>query len=367
MRRFAGLSILFVFFTRLSTASMVNQYTTTSLTSDLSGVAANQDPNLVNPWGLVAGPTTPFWTANNGTGTSSLYGGSGKPLPLVVTVPPSGTGNPTGIVFNGTTNFNGTHFIFDSEDGSLSAWGAGTSATAQATGASGSVYKGLAINAAGSTLYAANFGLGRIDVYDSSFGHTTTSGNFADPNALPGYSPFNIQDIGGKLYVAYAATSGGTDEVEGAGLGYINVFTENGTFVQRLTTNGKLNAPWAMVLASSNFGAFSNSLLVGNFGDGTVNSYDPSTGALLGTLNGPDGKPLSITGLWGMSFGNGAQGTGRDTLYFNAGIAGPDNVEDHGLFGSITATPEPASAMTMLLGLGALVQTVRRARKSAVN
>jgi uncharacterized protein (TIGR03118 family) len=339
-------------------------------------MAANQDPNLVNPWGLVAGPSTPFWTADNGTGLSTLYNGKGTPLSLVVTVPPatgqSPPSDPTGIVFNGAgADFKGTHFIFATESGTIAGWSGPTTAALEQTGAAGSVYKGLGIgaNASGSLLYAANFGLGKIDVFDSSFNPTTVSGGFTDPTLPAGYSPFNIQNIGGQLYVTFAKTSGGKDEADGAGLGYVDVFDMNGTFVKRLASQGALNAPWGLAMAPSKFGALSGDLLVGNFGDGTINGYDPVTGAWVGAIDDTSGKALSIDGLWGLSFGNGAQNQDKNTLYFNAGIAGPDSVEDHGLFGALSvATPEPGALPLSLLGLAAFAAGgLRRVLKTKTN
>jgi uncharacterized protein (TIGR03118 family) len=212
----------------------------------------------------------------------------------------------------------------------------------------------------GNLLYAANFGLQRIDVYNSSFQPTTVSGGFHDPNLPSGYAPFNIQNIGNNLYVTFAKTSGGKDEVDGPGLGYVDEFDANGVLLKRLVSNGPLNAPWAVVMApAAGFGIFSGDLLVGNFGDGMINVFDPANGSFLGALDDASGKPISIQGLWGLSFGNGAHGQLANALYFNAGIAGPGNVEDHGLFGSLVATPEPSSIALMcgavLFGIGGAI------------
>jgi uncharacterized protein (TIGR03118 family) len=340
----------------------INSYVQTNLVSDLPGVAANQDPDLVNPWGLVQGPT-PFWAADNGTGKSTLYTGSGTKLGLVVTLPAAGS-DPTGIVFNGTSGFGGDHFIFATESGTIVGWSSGTTAAVTATGAAGSIYKGLGISS--NLVYAANFGLGRIDVFDTNFNPVSTTGNFKDPTLPAGYAPFNIQNLGGNLYVTYAKTSGGTDEVDGPGLGFVSEFKLNGTFVKRIATQGALNAPWGLAVAPSNFGAFSSDLLVGNFGDGKINAYNPTTGTMVGTLDGINGSPFAVPGLWGLSFGNGSAGTSPNSLYFNAGIAGPGNVEDHGLFGGLTvATPEPGTLPVFigvfLLMLGAVAFRSRKA------
>lgn len=340
-------------------AAGLDTYVQTNLVSDLPGVARTLDPNLVNPWGIVASPTSPFWIADNGTGLSTLYNGSGNIIPLVVTVPPpSGPGPsaPTGIVFNGTAGFASSHFIFDTEDGTISAWSGGSSAALEVTSATGSVYKGLAMgtSSGGDVIYATNFGLGRIDVFNTNFQAVTLSGGFADPNIPSGYAPFNIQSINGDLYVTYAKQdSAHHDDVPGAGNGFVDVFDMNGNLVRRLASQGALNSPWGLALAPSDFGKFSDDLLVGNFGNGWINAFDPTTGAFLGSLDGTNGSPLVIQGLWGLDFGNGAQGQLTDALYFTAGIPGSGEVEDHGLFGSLLATPEPQSAL--LTGLAGIV------------
>jgi uncharacterized protein (TIGR03118 family) len=347
----------------LASAGSVNNYLQLNLVSDLPNVAASQDPDLVNPWGIVATATSPFWINDNGTGLSTLYTGNGTKLGLVVTVPTPMGGTPpsapTGIVANSTANFGGSPFIFDTEDGTISSWAPSntpiTAAKLQVTSPAGSVYKGLAtgVNGGNDLLYATNFGLGRIDVFNSSFQPATVSGSFTDPSLPAGYAPFNIQNINGELYVTYALQDAEHhDDVAGAGHGFIDVFNTNGVLLQRLVTQGALNSPWGLALASSNYGAFSGDLLVGNFGDGTIHAYDPANGMLLGTLDDGSGNPIAIQGLWGLDFGNGHNGAGVDSLYFTAGIPGPGMVEDHGLFGELLVAPEPAPAM--LLG-GALV------------
>jgi hypothetical protein len=195
--------------------------------------------------------------------------------------------------------------------------------------------KGLATgtNGSNSLLHATNFGLGRVDVFDSSFHPTTVSGGFTDPNLPAGYAPFGIRNIDGNLYVSYALQDAEHhDNVSGAGHGFIDVFNTNGVLLERLVTQGALNSPWGLSLAPSNFGPFSGDLLVGNFGDGEIHAYNPNNGTFLGTLDDESGNPIVIQGLWGLDFGNGAASGSLDSLYFTAGIPGPDMVEDHGLF-----------------------------------
>jgi uncharacterized protein (TIGR03118 family) len=310
-----------------------NVYKKRNLVSDIDGVARITDANLVNPWGLAFGPATPAWVADNGTDVSTLYSGGVRKsipvtLPLVVGIP---GGAPTGVVFNATPGFkvNGAaaHFIFDSEAGTITAWNAGTQAVTEAT-TPGAIYKGLAIASKGSTtmLYA-----GTIDVFNDSFAPVTVPGGFVDPNLPAGFAPFNIQEIAGRLVVAYAQQDADAeDEVAGAGLGYIDVFDASGHLLRRLVSQGALNAPWGLAVAPRHFGPFSGDLLVGNFGDGAINAYDPRTGAFRGTLQNKDGNQIKVNGLWALRFGNGVIGTPQ-TLLFTAGIGD----EDHGLFGEI--------------------------------
>jgi uncharacterized protein (TIGR03118 family) len=317
-----------------------NVYKKRNLVSDVDGVARITDPNLVNPWGLAFGPATPAWVADNGKDVSTLYRGAidrSIPMivPLVVTIP---GGAPTGTVFNGTGGFkvNGTpaHFIFDSEAGTITAWAAGTDAVTEAT-TPDAIYKGLAIAAKGSAtfLYAANFHAGTIDVFNDAFAPVSMPGAFVDPNLPAGFAPFNIQEIAGRLVVAYAQQDADAeDEVAGPGLGYVDVFDTGGHLLRRLISQGALNAPWGLAVAPKHFGAFSGDLLVGNFGDGAINAYDPRTGSFRGTLMNKDGNRILINGLWALRFGNGVIGTPQ-TLLFTAGIGD----EDHGLFGSIVA------------------------------
>jgi len=322
-------------------------FTTMALVTDQSSGAAHTDTHLVNAWGLAFNPTAFVWVANNGTSTSTLYDGNGVPQTLVVAIPAgtSGAASPTGIVYNGSTDFKVTQngvtgaspFIFVGEAGTVSGWSPAVNRTnavmAVDTGGS-AVYKGLAIGAFGGAnyLYAADFRNNRIDVYDAAFQKATLPGGFADPNLPAGYAPFGIQAIGDRVYVAYAQReTGGNDEVKGAGLGVVDVYDMGGTFLHRLAAGGALNAPWGLAMAPAQFGDFSNALLVGNFGDGKINAYNPSTGAFIGTLSRADRTPIVIDGLWGIAFGNGVNNQPATTLFYTAG---PGD-EAHGIYGRI--------------------------------
>jgi len=346
-------------------SSPMTGYYQTNLVSNIPGLAPVTDAHLVNPWGMSQGPT-PIWVSDNGTGVSTLYTGSGQPAggtpPLVVTIP---GGKPTGQVFNPGTGFNGDKFVFTSEAGTITGWRGALGTTAETlldNSGSGAVYKGLAIETVGSDsyLFAADFHNNKIYVYPSS-GAPALAGNFVDPNLPAGYAPFNVQNIGGQIYVAYAKQQAGSDDEEaGAGFGYVDLFNPDGTFNKRLVSNGRLNAPWGMAIAPGTWGMFSNSLLVGNFGDGSINAFDSSTGTFLGTVSDKNGNPLINDGLWGIAFGTGGGGTSTNSLYFTAGL----HDEADGLFGKIQAVPEPGTATFLALGGAALALIARRKRSS---
>jgi uncharacterized protein (TIGR03118 family) len=337
----------------------------TNLVSDLPGVAQIQDPNLVNAWGISFGPTSPFWISDNGAGLATLYSvpGSGPPsvskLGLTVTIPPTAGGTtsaPTGQVFNGGVGFGGAKFLFDSEDGVISGWKGpgGTDTVIGVDKGSAAVYKGLAISdpgASSAVLYATNFRAGTIEAYDPSFAPASLPGNFTDPNLPAGYAPFNDKVINGELYVTYAVQDGAKhDDMKGLGNGLVDVFNLDGTFDQRLISHGALDSPWGLQIAPSSFGPLAGDLLVGNFGNGMINAFDPTTGAFVGTIDGADGNPLVIDGLWGLTVGNGsAMGGSSDALFFTAG----PNDESDGLFGTL-AVPEPSTWAMLLLGFAGL-------------
>jgi uncharacterized protein (TIGR03118 family) len=331
-------------------ATPASRYVVQNLVSDVPGLAARTDPDLTNPWGIALNATGPFWISNNHSGTATRYNRMGQPFPVAkpagVTIP---TGSPTAQLLNGTAGFEiaagkPARLLFASESGTISGWSPAVDpANAKLMvdrSSSGAEYKGLALgaNASGPMLYAANFNAGTIDVFDSTFQPATVSGGFQDPNLPAGYAPFNIQRIGRNLYVTYGQQDADKhDDVPGAGNGFINVFDMDGNLLRRLVSNGPLNSPWGMALAPDFFGDFSNTLLVGNFGDGSINAFDPFTGDYLGALEDANGNPIAIPGLWGLQFGNGHNGGDANTLYFVAGIANGGNLEDHGLFGSIQA------------------------------
>jgi uncharacterized protein (TIGR03118 family) len=361
----------------------------TNLVSDIAGLAQTFDANLINAWGLTLSPTSSFWVANQGSGTSTLYNGQGQPqppgnnppfTPLIVSIPANPAdnplpahGSPTGDVFNTSgTGFNvsedgGTPgssiFLFATTDGTISGWSPGVDPTHAIIGATnpGAVFTGLAIgkDSNGDTLlYAADFAHNTIDVYDSSFTLVTTlAGDFTDPNLPANFRVFNVQAINNQLYVEYAPFDPATGGVlPGTGNGRVDVYNTDGQLQQQLISGGKLDDPWGIALAPANFGAFSNDLLVGNFGSGNINAFDPTTGKFLGELKTSSGQPFNVEHLWSLQFGNGA-GTGagsQDTLFFTAGLTshfGAGTGTPHGLFGSLQAVPQVAPNTSITLNL----------------
>jgi uncharacterized protein (TIGR03118 family) len=376
----------------------------TNLVSDLPGVAQHLDPNLVNPWGISQASGSPLWISDNNAGVSTLYDGQGVAQPppprgpLIVSIPAPGdplgaSGTPTGTVFNidggaaggfkvsgvsstGAATSASAIFLFATEDGTIVGWNPGVNPanfdpakagtygiiavdnSANPTADNGAVYKGLAI-ATGpsgaifasdpdstSVIYASNFRAGTIDVYDTKFNPVTlTGGAFTDPNLPTGYAPFNVQVLGGKVYVTYALQDADKhDDVAGPHHGFVDVYNLDGTGETRLISGGALDSPWGLAFAPSGFAGLTAPngdpvLLVGNFGNGFINAFDGTTGAALGRLKDPDGEPIQIDGLWGLRFGTGGAGTDTNTLYFTAGLFG----ESHGLLGTLT-TAAPGSS-----------------------
>lgn len=344
------------------TASAATSFGQINLVTDdqTANPAQVTDPNLVNPWGVSFRPTGPFWVSNNASRTSTLYSvdsanNQTTQLGLVVSIP--GAGNVTGQVANtSSTAFNGNFFLFVSEDGTVSGWKGilGANAETLVAGLPGNVYKGVAeASVAGNSyLYAANFGTGSIDVIKGSAGAAGLAGNFIDPTLPTGYAPFNIQTLGDKLYVAYALKDNNSaDEATGPGLGFVSVFDFQGNFLNRAASGGALNAPWGLAIAPPSFGEFAGNLLVGNFGDGTINAYNSATNSFVGQLTDSNGQPIAIDGLWALTVGNDGNAGSSQKLYFTAG---PDG-EAHGLFGAITVVPVPAAIWlfgSVLLGFG---------------
>ncbi|MDQ6885316.1 MAG: TIGR03118 family protein [Candidatus Dormibacteraeota bacterium] len=322
-------------------------YRQVNLVSDAPGMAPVIDPDLVNPWGISSSATSPMWVSDNNAGVSTLYNGAGQKVPLTVSIPkPDGTdgGTPTGTVFSGSADFHGDLFLFATEDGTIAGWkrSDGTRARIEvdrsAAGA-GAVYKGLAIgsSARGNHLYAANFRFGTVEVFDTNFNLVSLQGSFSDARIPAGFAPFNIQNLGGRLYVTYARQKPDKhDDLAGPGAGFVDVFNLDGHLLRRLIRRGALNSPWGLAIAPANFGPASGDLLVGNFGDGRINAYDLHSGRFEGALETEAGAPIQISGLWGIKFGNGGNGGALNTLYFAAGIA----EETHGLFGKIESVGE---------------------------
>lgn len=319
-----------------------NTYVVNNLVSDVPGLAALTDPLLANPWGITASSTSPWWVANNHTDSSTLYTGAGAKRPLEVGV----ADGPTGTVFNfaGAGNFElapetPALFLFANEAGQVLGWNPAVDPDTAivAYTEEGASYKGLAIasDTTGWHLYAADFLNGTVDVIGSDFEDEELAGDFTDPGLPAGYSPFGIQALNGMIFVAYAIADDEGEEVPGEGLGIVDAFNADGTFIGRVATGGDLNAPWGLALApDEGFGRFSGNLLVGNFGDGTINAYalTPDGWEHRGHLKDPSHHTISIEGLWGIGFGNGASSGARNVLYFAAGIED----EQHGLFGSIS-------------------------------
>ena len=345
-RRLAGVGVVVSVFMAviLSASQSWAAYGATNLVSDIPGAARRTDFNLVNCWGIAVGSSGTIWVANNGTGTSTLYDQNGVPQSLIVTIPASASNtdgaNPTGIVFNSGTGFIVSEggvagpavFIFVSEDGSISGW-APTVATDHAIiavddGDEGSVYKGAALgtSSSGMRLFVTNFHEGKVSIYDDTFAEIEDDEAFVDPDIPSGYAPFGIENINGLIYVTYAKQDRDReDDVPGPGHGFVSVFDADGNFINRLVTRGALNSPWGLALAPSDgFGPLTGALLVGNFGDGKIHGYDIGTGALLGAMSQPNGKPLREDELWALHV------IGQ-TVYFTAGIV----EEEHGLFGLI--------------------------------
>jgi uncharacterized protein (TIGR03118 family) len=376
-------------------------YTQTNLVTnggDPTVTAAHTDPNLVNPWGISFLPAipgifggTPFWVSDNNAGVATLYDGLGDIVPLLVEIPlPTDSptvdpnpfdGSPTGQVANITLfsnpaffipSFGPADFIFATEDGEIEAWNqaivdtdgdsappfpddavivVNNSAGTPGGGTAGAVYKGLALatrtippsTANVPFLYATNFRTGNIDVFDGNFNQVSVPGTFSDPNVQHGYAPFGIQNINNHLWVTYALQDAAKhDPVNKPAHGFVSVFDTDGNLVSHFAQHGHLSSPWGVGLAPANFGQFRNDILIGNFGDGEINAYNPANGHWLGMLSDASGKPIINPGLWSVTFsgpaGQTAVGADPDTLYITAGLMGPTH-ENAGLFAKISPAP----------------------------
>ena len=316
-----------------SGAALAQYYTFSDLTSNLTG-KKHQDVLLKNPWGLAYGPGAPFWVSDEASGYSTLYDGTGTPEALQVVIPAAtgtGKGTPTGIVYNGSSEFQidawPSAFLFASLDGTISGWSHFEPNNALVGVVQpGAVYTGLAITSktSGNFLYAADVANNKVDMYNATFSLVKS---FGDPTTPAGYAPFGIQDIAGRVYVAYARTAGQAG-------GFISVFKEDGTFIKRFIRGAPLNQPWGIALAPSNFGPLSGTLLISNnTKGGTINGFNLKTGALVGTVKNMAGNPIRIDGLWGIEFGGGTAANGKtNQLFFTAGPA-----DTNGFFGQITS------------------------------
>ena len=333
--RTTALTLWVVLLLGFSSSTALAQYSLTKLTSNLPGKAKHQDGLLQNAWGLVYAPGSPFWISDENNGWSTLYNAAGVPQSLQVIVPSasgSGPGSPTGIVYNGSAEFQidtwTSVFLFATLDGTIQGWSqfnSSASLIAVNNSANKASYTGLAITSKkqGNFLYAADFNNNKIDVYDGTFKLVKS---FTDATIPKGFVVFNVQDINAKLYVSYVSASGG-------GGGFIDIFTEAGKFVKRLTHGAPLNQPWGFAIAPKNFGSLSNALLISNnTNTGTINGFNLTTGKFVGTVKNSAGKAIMINQLWGIEFGGGSANNGKtNQLFFTAG---PGNNAD-GLFGVI--------------------------------
>jgi uncharacterized protein (TIGR03118 family) len=374
------LAMLLVAFFAGRTSAQSSSYAQTNLVSDGAVAAAHMDKKLINPWAVAFSPGGPFWISDNNSGFSTLYDNQGVPQSLIVTIPPPagapGPATPTGMVANATANFavNGSpaFFIFSTEDGTISAWTGGNNAVLEVNNPnfnSGTdpVYKGLALltNGTGNFLLATNFRNARIDVFDSMFKPTALAGNFTDPTLPAGFAPFGVHVLNNnQVYVTYAMQDATKhDPVNAPGNGFVSLFDANGNFVRRVISQGQLNSPWGTVIASANFGQFSNNLLLGNFGDGTIDAFDPTTGNFLGTLKNSNGNAIVNGSLWELVFDPTGQTGAKDTLYFSAGLVN----EGDGLFGAIAVAQTQPTGASFSISAATQALTVTQGQSATTN
>jgi uncharacterized protein (TIGR03118 family) len=328
-----------------------NRYTVTPLVSNVPGVAPTTDANLQNSWGLARSATSPWWVADNATNKTTVYNGAGVLQAIGGNAFQGVPGAPTGAVFSGIagqfqvgttaspTTLGTSNFIFDSEDGTISAWRGGSTAALVTVdmSSSGAAFKGLAISngTSGPRLYATDFANGKVDVFDGGWNPVNTPGAFVDAMLPKGFAPFGIQTIGSRVFVTYGIQGPNGDEIDRNGAGIVDAYDLNGMFLQRVATRGSLNAPWGLALAPPGWGHAGGDLLIGNFGNGKIHAFTEEPDGTFkkdGALRGENGKKLAIDGLWALEFGNAGSNGNPQTLYFTAG----PNDEADGLFGTIT-------------------------------
>ena len=379
-----------------SALAQTSSYKQTNLVSDTAGMAPNTDSKLVNPWGIAFIPGSPFWISDNNSGFTTLYNQTGALNGSFVVAPPHGNSNPstpTGIVappsgVSFTVNGQTATFIFDTEDGTISAWTGGASTvltvdnSAVPSAALGAVYKGLALvtNSSGSFLLATNFRSGKVEVYDTSFNQSQVlgPGAFNDPalptvpmgSGSPGYAPFGIHVItvnnSPMAVVTYALQDTPMhDPLHIPGSGFVDLYSINGTMMRRITMDSHLNAPWGVVMPPSSFGSFgaSGDLLVGNFGDGTINAYNFATGAFVDQMKDQNGAVITNASLWDMVFGGGGSSGDPGTMYITAGLAN----EAHGLFSAITPNPTPAATPDFSISASPTTMTISAGQPAVFN
>ena len=369
----------------LAVFGMAQNYNQTNLVSNTAGVAPVTDPQLINSWGISRGSGSPWWVSDNQTGLSTLYNGLGAKQSLIVTIPPADptktpTGSPTGTIFNASqTDFllapgRPATFLFCTIDGTIAGWNANVAVAQGAAPPSthavtvvkmtdGSAYTGLTSASINGKLYlyAANFNLGRVDVFDNAFhpvrlqadANNSDRGSdghsFVDDHLPRDYVPFNVQAIGDDIVVTYALHQQGSKfETDGPGFGYVDIYSSTGELLLRLEHGDWLNAPWGVALAPLDFGFFSHDLLIGQFAgggntqsSGFIAAYDLATGKFVGLLQNASGNPLAINGIWALSPGN-VSPTNNDPaaapaaeMYFTAG----PNHGAGGLLGYLTPVP----------------------------
>lgn len=351
MFRVLGLALIIICTSLYSlSANVIGEYAETTLQTNQT------DSNLVNPWGIAFTAGSPFWIADNGAGNASVYNSAGMAQALVVSMP-SGAQQVDGEVSNTSSNFHGDTFLFATSNGAINGWrnALGTSAETLFT-QSGADYKGLAIDGAGDTLYSANFASGNIDIFNS----TGLEGSFSDPNIPAGFAPFNVENIGGTIFVTFAKVGTNGNASPGSGNGFVAVFNPTTHTFTPLISQGVLNSPWGLAIAPASFGAAAGDLLVGNFGDGTINAFNPNTGQYLGTLANVSGSALATSGLWAITFGDGGNAGSANSLYVTAG----PNGQTGGLFAEVDPAPEPSTLVLGAIGLACIALAARRSPRS---